>query len=99
MEQRVCTVCGQQTVYKEGNKNGKPWAAHFCTDKVNCKNVDWVKISGPTNVIPKMDTQKPATNGSSLEMMKLAYRKDLMVALINKDREESFDSLWKVIEG
>jgi hypothetical protein len=48
MEQVVCSVCGQPSEYREGiNKAGKSYAGYFCSDKVGCKNVDWVKLHTP----------------------------------------------------
>lgn len=46
MEQKVCELCGQATVYKTGNKEGKPWAGYFCQDQ-GCKHVQWIKLHAP----------------------------------------------------
>jgi hypothetical protein len=91
-----CVECGQLANYKEGNKNGKPWAGYFCSD-LGCKHVEWValKVNEPKPVV------KPAGKEVNTDMMRLAYRKDLMVALINTgilEATDKFEDLWKIIE-
>ena len=41
----ICKKCGQESEFREGfnKEKGKAWAGYFCTDKQNCKNVEWVK--------------------------------------------------------
>ncbi len=42
MENKACSKCGAEAVYKTGIKGTKRWEGYFCTDRVGCKNVDWV---------------------------------------------------------
>ena len=102
--EHICTDCGQIAEYKTGNKNGKNWAGYFCTDP-NCKHVEWIQLHASTNgstQSPKPAPKPEVKNGVSTDMMRLAYRKDLMVAIINagllNDAQKIFEELWKIIE-
>jgi hypothetical protein len=104
--EKVCNVCGQPAVYKEGNKNGKPWAAYFCSDKASCGNVEWValKTNEHKPEVMRASQLPPKTNGKEInaEMMELSYKKDLMVALINSngiDIESKFKAYWEIVRN
>ena len=99
-----CIKCGQPAIYKEGNKNGKPWAAYFCQDKDNCGNVEWVKLKTNEPAVVKASTIPPKNGGKEInaDMMELAYRKDLMVAIVssgNIDPIATFKELWAVVKN
>jgi hypothetical protein len=100
MAESVCTQCGQVSEYKQGNKNGKAWAGYFCTNQ-ECKHVDWVTLQqNAPKTTPTSKTPAPVKSGAKdTDMMRLSYRKDLMVACISAGITQSFDDLWAVIEG
>jgi len=106
MEQKVCEVCGQSAVYKEGNKNGKPWAAYFCQDKESCGQVEWValKTNQHKPEVIKASQLPTKTNGKEInaEMMELSYKKDIMVALIDSGQmeiKEKFKEYWEITKN
>jgi hypothetical protein len=95
-----CIQCGQIANYKEGNKNGKPWAGYFCSDP-SCKHAEWVALK-TNEPKPAPVVVKTAGKEINADMMELAYKKDLMCALItagNIDPKDTFKELWAVVKS
>jgi len=98
----ICEFCGQDTWIKAGisKKSGKPYDA-FCSNP-DCVSRNMKQESGFKKTAIQ-STPKPSNN---TDMMRLAYRKDLMIALIslyqttvtNDALKDLFNDLWSEIE-
>jgi len=81
-------------------KTNKPYKAFYKCEE--CGGT--VNAGAEAEPAPKIS--KPVFNGDNLGMMRLAYRKDLMVALVNKMTEHTdansviimFNTLWAEVE-
>lgn len=103
-----CPRCGQeQKLIPAGisKSSGKAYKAFWACPDRECKPEP---IPQDETFYTKPPAPKPLeTNGNtSHAMMRLSYRKDLMVALINKATEVNtenikkvFDSLWDKVEN
>ena len=97
-----CEFCGQETWIKAGisKKSGKPYEA-FCSNP-DCVSRNMKQEQGFKKAAIQ-STPKPSLN---TDMMRLAYRKDLVVALISKNLEGTSteelknmsEDLWEWIE-
>jgi hypothetical protein len=100
-----CSKCGGETVFKEGvsKKTGNPYQGFKCK---NCDNMDFIKDELGIRKEVKEVIRPHNSNGFNLDM-RLSYRKDLMVAIVNRmettTNTESiktfFQELWTKIEG
>ena len=110
----LCPKCGGPMWDNTTNKKN-PKAPDYkckdviCVDEKGFVTAVWLKkepFNGFQGTPPPATKVEPKTNGTSTEMMRLAYRKDLMVALVNKMVETAttdtinlmFDDLWSNIE-
>jgi hypothetical protein len=99
----LCEKCGGEMWDNTVNKKNPKGPDYKCKD-VNCGHAVWLLSKGKPPVKPL--PQKPPVNGVSADMMRLAYRKDLMVAVVNRWGEtqdsktliEIFATLWAEVE-
>lgn len=72
---------------------------YSCKDKDGCGWLLWRPKNGSKKILVSTEPPKPkeVSNGKE-DMMRLAYRKDLMICLINLGQSNDFDTYWNKIE-
>ena len=99
-----CEACGLEMAFIRGGiskKTGKKFESFYSCQCGNTYNPPKETLQvKPTVSRPTVSSPQVATNSEL--MMRLAYRKDLMVAIINQglldQAEEIFDKLWGKVE-
>ena len=82
-----CEMCGspiKEVPAGISRKTGKPYNAFKVCSNNECGFKPFEADGTKNVVVNSISTNpKPASNGTSTEMMRLAYRKDLMCAIVN----------------
>ena len=96
-----CPKCGGEMWDNRVNKKNPKGPDYKCKDK-GCNEAIWLN-----DLKEKPEVIKALANGNNFEMMRLAYRKDLMCAIVNTFAPQGvlhtampdiFTILWKTVE-
>ena len=106
-----CEMCGspiKEVPAGISRKTGKPYNAFKVCSNNECGFKPFEADGTKNVVVNSISTNpKPASNGTSTEMMRLAYRKDLMCSIVNTfaplgvlhtAMPDIFNILWKTVE-